>query len=140
MVTHGIPNDAVSSLSPILVLIIVPLFEKCLYPLMERFKLTPRPTVRMALGFVLISMSMAIASGIQQAVYNAAPCYDHPLECPASENGRVPNQVSFTLQIPVHVVGSFGEVLWSVAGSEYAYNKAASHMKSTLQAVTYVTS
>ncbi|KAM5341905.1 hypothetical protein ACJ41O_014936 [Fusarium nematophilum] len=139
MMTHGIPNDAVSSLNPIFVLMAVPLFERCVYPYMHRLKLNPRPTVRMTLGFIMIAFSMAIASGVQQAVYNAGPCYNMPLECAASNDGHIPNQVSFTLQIPVHAVSAVGEVLWSVSGSEYAYNKAASHMKSTLQAVTMLT-
>ncbi|RSM08932.1 hypothetical protein CEP52_004391 [Fusarium oligoseptatum] len=139
MVTHGIPNDAVSSLNPIFVLMAVPLFEHCVYPYMHKLKLNPRPTVRMTLGFIMIAFSMAIAAGVQQAVYNAGPCYNMPLECAASNDGHVPNQVSFTLQIPVHAVSAVGEVLWSVSGSEYAYNKAASHMKSTLQAVTMLT-
>ncbi|KAJ4321414.1 peptide transporter ptr2 [Fusarium piperis] len=139
MDTHGIPNDAVSSLNPIFVLMAVPLFEHCVYPYMHKLKLNPRPTVRMTLGFIMIAFSMAIAAGVQQAVYNAGPCYNMPLECAASNDGHIPNQVSFTLQIPVHAVSAVGEVLWSVSGSEYAYNKAASHMKSTLQAVTMLT-
>lgn len=139
MITYGIPNDAMPSLNPICVLIIVPLFERYVYPYMDKVKLSPRPTVRMALGFALTAVSMAIASGVQQVVYNAPPCYNMPLECSASENGSKPNQASVFLQLPVYVIGALGEVLFSVAGSEYAYNKAAPHMKSTLQAVTMLT-
>lgn len=139
MITYGIPNDAMSSLNPICVLIAVPLFERYVYPYMHKVKLSPRPTVRMALGFVLTAVSMAVAAGVQQVVYNAPPCYNMPLECPASENGSKPNQASVLIQLPVYVLGALGEVLWSVSGSEYAYNKAAPHMKSTLQAVTMLT-
>lgn len=139
MITYGIPNDATASLNPIFVLLIVPLFECFVYPSMHKIKLTPRPTVRMTLGFILISISMALATGIQQVVYNAPPCYNHPLECSASENGSKPNEASILLQLPIHFISALGEVLWSVAGSEYAYNKAAPHMKSTLQAVTMLT-
>ncbi|RYO74048.1 hypothetical protein DL764_010993 [Monosporascus ibericus] len=139
MITHGIPNDAMPSLNPICVLIIIPITEKLIYPYMSKSKLPPRATVRMTLGFVMVAISMAAAAGVQHTVYSAAPCYDMPMECPASENGRKPNQVSMLVQIPVHVIGALGEVFWSVSGSEYAYNKAAPHMKSTLQAVTMLT-
>ncbi|KAF3482143.1 PTR2-domain-containing protein [Arthroderma uncinatum] len=139
MVTYGIPNDALASLNPICVLIAVPMFESYLYPYMHKFNLPSRATVRMSIGFALTAASMAIASGVQQVVYNAPPCYNMPLECPASENGNIPNQVSVFLQVPIFVTGAMGEVLWLVAGSEYAYNKAASHMKSTLQAFTILT-
>ncbi|KAI0387360.1 POT family-domain-containing protein [Hypomontagnella monticulosa] len=139
MITYGIPNDAMLTLNPICVLIIVPILERWIYPYMPKVGLSPRPTVRMTLGFGLVAVSMAIAAGAQQTVYNAAPCYNMPLECPESNNGRIPNQVSVMLQVPIFVVGAFGEMLFSVSGSEYAYNKAASHMKSTLQAVTMLT-
>ncbi|KAL8767043.1 MAG: hypothetical protein Q9209_006337 [Squamulea sp. 1 TL-2023] len=139
MITYGIPNDAMSSLNPLCVLLLVPLLERYVYPYMQKVKLSPRPTVRMALGFALTAVSMAIATGVQQVVYDAPPCYNMPLQCPASERGSRPNQASVLLQLPVYVVGALGEVLWQVSGSEYAYNKAAPHMKSTLQAVTMFT-
>ncbi|PLB55681.1 PTR2-domain-containing protein [Aspergillus steynii IBT 23096] len=139
MLTHGIPNDALASLNPICVLIIIPITEKFIYPYMQKFKLSPRATVRMTLGFALVAASMAVAAGVQHVVYSAPPCYDMPLHCPESDNGRNPNRVSVGIQVPVHVIGALGEVLWSVSGSEYAYNKAAPHMKSTLQAVTMLT-
>ena len=63
---------------------------------------------------------MAIASGVQQVVYNAPPCYDRSLERQASENRSKPNHASVLLQLPVYVVGALGEVPWSVAGPEYA--------------------
>lgn len=139
MITYGIPNDALTTLNPIFVLIAVPVLEGFVYPHMHKVKLSSRPTVRMTLGFALTAASMAIAAGVQQVVYTSPPCYNRPLECAASEKGRKPNQVSVLLQIPVHVVDALGEVLWSVSGSEYAYNKAAPQMKSTLQAVTMFT-
>ena len=139
MVTYGIPNDALPALNPLCVLIVVPIFERYVYPHMHKVKLPPRPTVRMTLGFALTAVSMAIASGVQQVVYSAPPCYNMPLECPASEDGRKPNQASVMFQLPIYVVAALGEVLFSVSGSEYAYNKAAPHMKSTLQAVTMFT-
>lgn len=139
MVTYGIPNDAMMNLNPISLLIIVPIMEKLVYPYMQKVWLKPQPTVRMTLGFASIAISMVIAAGIQQEVYNSPPCYDRPLMCQASDGGRIPNRVSVMLQVPVYVIGAIGEVLFSVSGSEYAYNKAAPHMKSSLQAVTMST-
>jgi len=139
MITYGIPNDAIPSLNPICVLVVVPILERLIYPYMQKIGVSPRPTVRMTLGFGLMAVTMAIAAGAQQVVYSARPCYDMPLECPASNNGKITNQASVLLQLPIYVVGALGEMLFSVSGSEYAYNKAPAHMKSTLQAVTMFT-
>jgi POT family proton-dependent oligopeptide transporter len=139
MITYGIPNDAIPSMNPICVLVVVPVLERLVYPYMQKVGVSPRPTVRMTLGFGLMAVTMAIAAGAQQVVYDAPPCYDMPLECPASDNGKITNQASVLLQLPIYVVGALGEMLFSVSGSEYAYNKAPANMKSTLQAVTMFT-
>ncbi|KAG8525199.1 uncharacterized protein KY384_008843 [Bacidia gigantensis] len=110
-----------STLNPICVIIIVPILEHYVYPYMHKAKLSPRPTVRMVFGFTLTAVSMALASGVQQVVYNAPPCYNMPLQCPASENGNKPNEASVMLQLPIYVSGALGEVLWSVSGSDTAH-------------------
>ncbi|KAL8787573.1 MAG: hypothetical protein Q9213_002135 [Squamulea squamosa] len=65
MITYGIPNDAMSSLNPLCVLLLVPLLERYVYPYMQKVKLSHGPTVRMALGFALTAASMAIATAVQ---------------------------------------------------------------------------
>lgn len=139
MITYGIPNDSIPTLNPICVLIIVPILERLIYPYMHKVGLSPRATVRMTLGFGLVAVSMAMAAGIQQVVYNAPPCYNMPLECLVSDHGKISNQASVFLQVPIYVVGALGEMLFSVSSSEYTYNKAPPHMKSTLQAVNMFT-
>jgi POT family proton-dependent oligopeptide transporter len=90
---------------------------------MQKIKLFARATVGMTIGFVLTAASMAIATGVQQAIYNAPPCFNRPLECPASLNGSRPNNVSVMLQIPIYIIGAFGEMLWSVSRSFKRYPK-----------------
>lgn len=140
METYGLPNDMISNLNPISVLLVLPLFEKFIYPSMKRCKLDPRPTVRMTLGFICIAASMGIAAGVQQVVYNAPPCYDMPRQC--TIGGKMyegPNRASVALQVPLYMIGAVGEVFFSVAGSEYAYNSAPAGMKSVLQAIYMLT-
>jgi POT family proton-dependent oligopeptide transporter len=135
MDTHGIPNDMLSNLNPISVIIILPLIEKFVYPAMKYIRLPSTPTVRMTIGFLFISASMAVASGVQRVIYQSPPCYTNPRQCAAALEHPRPNSVSVALQVPIYVVGAAGEVFFSVAGSEYAYNQAPAGMKSILQAV-----
>ena len=139
MITYGIPNDALQALNPLFVLISVPVLEQLVYPNMHKIGCPDRATVRITLGFILFAVSMASAAAVQQTIYNAPPCFNMALECPDSHGGQHPNEISVFLQVPTFVIGAFGEVLFSVSGSEYAYNKAAPHMKSTLQAFTQLT-
>jgi POT family proton-dependent oligopeptide transporter len=135
MDTHGIPNDMLSNLNPISVIIILPLLDKFVYPFMKYVGFPSTSTVRMTIGFLFISASMAIAAGVQQLVYESPPCYTNPQRCAAVLEHPRPNSVSVSLQVPIYVVGAIGEIFFSVAGSEYAYNQAPAGMKSILQAV-----
>lgn len=140
MQTYGIPNDMMSNLNPISVLLVLPLMQKFIYPFLKRCKVDPRPTVRMTLGFICIAASMALAAGVQQIVYDSGPCYDRPRHCMIDgklEEG--PNHVSVALQVPIYVVGAVGETFFSIAGSEWAYNSAPAGMKSLLQAIYMLT-
>lgn len=124
-----------SNLNPISVIIILPLLDRLVYPFMKNVGLPSTATVRMTIGFLFISASMAIAAGVQQLIYESPPCYSNPQRCEAVLDNPGPNDVSVASQVPIYVVGAVGEVFFSVAGSEYAYNQAPAGMKSILQAV-----
>jgi POT family proton-dependent oligopeptide transporter len=134
METHGLPNDMLQNPNPISVVIILPLIDKFVYPYMKKIGLPSTATVRMTVGFVFVSASMAVAAGVQQLVYNSPPCFEHPRACVAVQQHPEPNRISVAVQVPVHVVGAIGEVYFSVAGSKYAYTQAPAGMKSILQA------
>lgn len=135
METHGLPNDMLLNLNPISVILILPLIDRLIYPHMGKLGLPSTATVRMTIGFVFISASMAVAAGVQQLIYNSPPCYEHPRACPTVQQNAEPNRVNVALQVPIYVIGAFGEVFFSVAGSEYAYTQAPPGMKSILQAI-----
>ncbi len=135
MDTHGLPNDIVLNLNPISVLIVLPVLDKLVYPLMNRIGIRTTATIRMTIGFMFVSTSMAIAAGVQQVIYTRLQCHNGTSRCAMSEKSARPSDVTVALQIPIYVAGAIGEVFFSVAGSEYAYNQAPAGMKSILQAV-----
>ena len=89
----------------------------------------------MAVGFLCESFSIGYAAGVQAWIYASGPCYRHPLNCPASPNGELPNNVNVAVQVPVYVLLGLGEVFAYPACYEYAYTKAPKTMKSMVQAV-----
>jgi POT family proton-dependent oligopeptide transporter len=134
MVGFGLPNDTIKSLNPISIVIFAPLVQRVLYPYLTRHRIGFQPIARITVGFGLLAVSMAITTGVQLAIYSAGPCYDQPLNCPAADGGRIPNQVSIFLQVPIYVVGGVAEIFCYVTGMEYAYNQAPKSMRSIVQA------
>jgi proton-dependent oligopeptide transporter, POT family len=135
MESHGVPNDLLSNVNSITVLLTLPLATHLLYPFLRRHKIALPPITRITIGFVLEAGAMALATIVQQLIYTAGPCYRHPLSCPASDNGRIPNAVNMMIQIPIFFLEGLGEVFSNPAGYEYAFTKAPVSMKSIVQAV-----
>ncbi|KAH2157758.1 hypothetical protein KXW33_006532 [Aspergillus fumigatus] len=92
------------------------------------------PVNRISLGFIIMSVAMAYSAVVQAIIYRSAPCYSHPLSCPASSGGHTPNHVHVLLQLPTFVIIALAEVFCWPTGSEYTYSHAPKSMKSVLQA------
>ncbi|KAH9906637.1 POT family-domain-containing protein [Xylariomycetidae sp. FL2044] len=135
MVTYGIPNDMMKISGPISGIIVAPIIQKVLYPLLAQHKISFSPIARMAVGFVVLALAMVYTTVVQELIYRAGPCYATPLACPDAVDRTVPNQVSVFLQVPIYFGGAFAEVFCLTTGTEYAYNHAPERMKTLVQAI-----
>ncbi|KAK6598039.1 POT family protein [Botrytis cinerea] len=142
MNTHGVPNDLSQNFDPIAIILLVPVMDRLVYPLLRKWHIKFRPMSRITFGFIVASFSMMYAAIVQHLIYKAGPCYGKPLECPAAvlPDGTIqPNDVHFAIQIPAYVLIGISEIFASVTGLEYAYTKAPASMKSFVQAMFLLT-
>lgn len=135
MVTYGIPNDMMKIAGAISGILVAPIVQQGLYPLLTRHQIPFTPISRMTVGFAVLTLSMVYTTLVQKLIYNAGPCYSTPLSCPASNNHTIPNQISVFLQIPIYFGGALAEVFCLTTGTEYAYNNAPERMKTLVQAI-----
>lgn len=82
---------------------------------------------------------MAYAAGVQKLIYLRGPCYERPLACEASQGGKIPNEISVWVQLPVYFILAIAEIFGFVTASEYAYSKAPKDMKAVVQAIMQLT-
>ncbi|KAK3385608.1 oligopeptide transporter [Podospora didyma] len=130
---YGVPNDAIKSFNPISIIIITPVVNLLLYPFLTRRNINFSPIMRITVGFAILTISLAIATGVQKAIYSAGPCYNHPLACTASDDGRIPNRVPMFVQLPIYLTGGIAEIFCYTTGLEYSYNQAPKSMRSIVQ-------
>jgi hypothetical protein len=88
METYGIPNDTITATNPIFCVLLGPVIQKLLYPLLEKKGIAFLSLSRMTAGFLMTSASMAFTASIQALIYDARPCYYQPLVCPGAEGGK----------------------------------------------------
>lgn len=141
METHGVPNDFMQSLEQVTVLIFLPIIDRVMMPLLRRRGIILRPVTRIAIGFIAIGLGMAYAAIVQKLIYNAPPCYEHPLACSAAKvNGKIlPNKVHVAVQTPLYVCFGIASIHLNVAGPEYAYTQAPPSLKSFIQSLYLLT-
>lgn len=138
METHGIPNDILTNLGPLTVIVMVPLLEQLVYPLLRRIGIALEPISRITIGFVLISIAMAYAAVLQRFIYASPPCYNYPRAADCF-NGEVPNRVHIAVQTPAYILVALSEVFAVPTGYQWAFTKAPSGMRSLVMALFLLT-
>ncbi|KAB8068853.1 oligopeptide transporter [Aspergillus leporis] len=139
MVNSGVPNDTIKSFNPVSSILLTPVISRGLYPFLTRRRIRFGPMARIVVGFLFLTMAMVYTAVLQKLVYSSGPCYDHPLACPESDHGHIPNKISMFLQTPIYVLGAIAEIFCFTTGTEYAYNQAPKSMKSVVQSVWMAT-
>lgn len=140
MAGHGVPNDLMQNFDAISIIVMIPILETLVYPVLRKLRIPFRPINRITLGFIVASLAMMYAAIVQHLIYSAGPCYEHPL-CDASmvDGSKQPNNVHIAIQTPAYVFIGVSEIFASVSGLEYAYTKAPPSMKSFVQSMYLLT-
>ncbi len=123
MQLHGMPNDQMQNIDPIVIIVFIPILDKFVYPFLRRMGFPMYPVTRITVGFTLAALSMAFAAILQHEIYIRPPGYTMP-----GDNG--PNDIHVAIQTPGYVLIGLSEIFASVTGLEYAFTKAPASMKS----------
>lgn len=135
-----IKPDQMQVFNPLLILVMIPVFETVVYPLMKKVGLPTGATFRMVAGMVLVACSFVICGfvelGMEErvAAYNEAHMSSYTLETLPQEF-----QLHILTTIPQIFIITCGEILCSITGLEFAYAYAPASMKSVCQSFFLLT-
>lgn len=134
-----VPNDIVSKLNPIFIIIVIPLMDFVVYPGLRKMGFNFSPIKKITCGFFLASLAMVSACVTQHYIYKMSPCGDNINAL--AKSGRTDCNAPFTVWIQVFPYALIGlsEVMASITKLEYAYTKAPKNMRSTIQAFALFT-
>ncbi|KAI9029846.1 POT family-domain-containing protein [Phycomyces nitens] len=127
MWTGNVPNDIMQNIDPLVLIIMIPIMDRFVYPFLRRIGIPMRPIMRITCGFFFAAAGMAYTSGIQSMIYKA------PFS--GGDILGVKRDISAGYQIPSYVLIAFSEIFASITGLEYAYKKAPQSMKSIVMAL-----
>lgn len=132
------PNDGIQVLNPVACVLLGPLIQKVLYPMLAKLRVPFGPLMRMATAFLMMGATFAYAAGLQRLIYDSGPCYATPLDCPAAQrDGQtpLPNDIGVWTQTPLYFLLAFSEIFGFVTLNEYTYSMAPKDMRTVVQAM-----
>ncbi|EJP65065.1 hypothetical protein ACQRIT_006461 [Beauveria bassiana] len=139
MKLHGVPNDIIQNLNPISIVVMIPIFDHGLYPLLRRIGIPFTPIKRMTAGFFMATLSMVASAVMQYYIYQKSPCgwrangtiindAGEEVNCP-------PADINVWAQCLPYILIGVAEILTNVTSYEYAFSKAPENMKSLVMSV-----
>jgi POT family proton-dependent oligopeptide transporter len=107
------------ALNPALVMLLIPFNNVVLYPALRRLGVEPTALRRMGTGLAFAGVAWLVAGGLQLSI-------------------DAGNPVSIVWQVLPYALLTFGEVLVSATGLEFAYSQAPATMKGVIMAFWYL--
>ncbi|WP_342117818.1 POT-type proton-dependent oligopeptide transporter [Pseudoduganella sp. OTU4001] len=107
------------ALNPLLVMLLIPFNNIALFPLLRKLGIEPTPLRRMGTGIFVSALAWVVIGTLQVVMDGGTP-------------------VSMAWQILPYALLTFGEVLVSATGLEFAYSQAPSSMKGVIMALWYL--
>lgn len=107
------------ALNPLLVMILIPVNNLLLFPMLRKLGIEPSPLRRMTAGIVLSAAAWIVVGNLQVAL-------------------DAGDAVSIAWQIAPYALLTLGEVLVSATGLEFAYSQAPASMKGVIMALWYL--
>jgi len=125
MALHGIQPEQMNVINPLLIMAFIPLFERIIYPHMERQGWNISHLRRMGWGMLLAAISF-IVSGFLETVIQSRETTGTP-------------QVHVLWQLPQITILTVAEIFLSVTGLEFAYATSPDRLKAFLMALYLLT-
>jgi len=125
MALHGLQPEQLNVVNPIEIMLFLPLFEKLIYPFLEREQWDISPLTRMQWGMLLSAISFVMSGLVESWIeYNN----DHGVD-----------KVSVFWQLPQITILAVGEIFVSVTGLEFAYACAPTRVKALIMSLFLLT-
>lgn len=135
----GVPNDVLTNLNPISLVVMIPILDGLVYPFLRRCGIVFSPIKKITAGYFVAACSMIWACVIQVYIYRTSPC-GHYASGTMPDGEDCPNvDISVWAQSGSYILIAISEILASITSLEYAHSKAPANMRSMVQAFSLFT-
>lgn len=126
LTNNGVPNDVLDNLNPLAIIVLIPIMNQIVYPLLRKWGIRFGPISRMTFGFLISAIGASSYAVIQYKIYETSPCGYAASTC---EEGDLVSPLSLWLYAIPTAVTACSEVFINVTAYGLAYSRAPEHMK-----------
>jgi len=131
--TIDVPVSFLNVFNSASILILVPIFDRIVYPALNRIKFNFNPLRRIGVGLILGALAMLYAGGLE--IFRKQMYYEGRV-ITQTISGKEITAVDLSIfwQAPAFMLVGCAEVLASITGLQFAYDEAPVSMRSLVQA------
>ncbi|RDL29896.1 MFS general substrate transporter [Venustampulla echinocandica] len=132
--TKGVPNDVIGNFNSLSIILMAPVLNFGLYPLLRKWKIHFGPVARITFGLSMAAVAGAGYAIINYYAYKLGPCGNHGTtgECEIGEG--VADITIWWMAIP-YALGGISELFVNVPAYGIAYSRAPPNMRSLVSAI-----
>ncbi|XP_076446914.1 solute carrier family 15 member 4-like [Babylonia areolata] len=135
-----IPASGLNAFNTIIIIILIPIVDRGLYPCMEKIGRPLSHLQRIGIGFVLASLSMVVAGVVEIARKDRMEEPGGTLTQDLGGEKFIASSMSVFVQVPQFALVGASEVFASICGLEFAYTQAPKSMQGVIMGLFLVTS
>jgi len=136
--TFQVPLTTLLLVNSIVVMLLVPLFDRGLFPLLRRKNINFSPLRRIGTGLFLANLAIIYAGGLE--VYRLSFVkHGNTILQKVGDKFVTASNLSIFIQVPCFIIFGASEVLVAVAGLEFASDEAPPTMRSMVQSIFLLT-
>lgn len=141
LATDGAPNDVMNNFNSLSIIVVAPILNYGLYPLLRKRNIHYGPIARMTTGFFLSTCGGAAYTLLNYYAYKTGPCgkYGSSETCVDANGVSLVSNISVWLMAVPYAIGGISELFVNVPAYGIAYSRAPANMRGLVSALNLFT-
>ncbi|KAH8819462.1 peptide transporter-like protein [Xylogone sp. PMI_703] len=137
LTTNGVPNDVISNFNSLSIIVMAPVLNYGLYPLLRRWGVHYGPVARITTGLFLSTMGGAAYTILNYYAYKKGPCgkYGSSATCVDADGVSLVSDISIWWMAIPFAIGGISELFVNVPAYGIAYSRAPKNMRGLVSAL-----
>jgi dipeptide/tripeptide permease len=137
LVSNGVPNDVIGNFNSLSIIVLAPVLNYGLYPLLRKQRISFGPVARMTFGFVLSSIGGVGYTLLNYYAYKLGPCgkFGSSPTCVDADGNSLVAPISLWLAAIPYALGGISELFVNVPAYGIAYSRAPKNMRGLVSAL-----